>query len=95
VSNAFVVSRRGLRSFVARPRARFRHAATSAEKRTNPTISSCQRNAKLTLSALSRLRVQGASATAEKEVDRDSFVVADLNAADTRREGKGRKAESA
>jgi hypothetical protein len=39
--------------------------------------------------------VQGASATAAKEVDRDSFVVADLNAADTRQEGKGRKAESA
>jgi hypothetical protein len=84
-----------LRSFVARPRARAHHAATNAEKRMIPTFSSCQCNAKLTLSALSRLRVQGASATAEKEVDRDSFVVADLNAADTRQEGKGWKAESA
>jgi hypothetical protein len=39
--------------------------------------------------------VQGASATAEKEIDRDSFIVADLNPADTPQEGKRRKAQSA
>jgi hypothetical protein len=44
-----------LRLFDARPSALARRAAMRAEKRMNPTISSCQRNAKLTLSALSGL----------------------------------------